>query len=220
MRPARPDQGRGWQPNRPNGVSGTELATGQQPPRLANRAARRDGGSGSTEADIDCATNYRNDRLATNGLPVSETYYYLQAERVKLGSVHEYTGGEAGRSYWLQPLRHAGRAGRRLLRPPPLVVREFAAPRPMLASLSESPDTPDTVLWQPMIVLPVDGKTVLSFHAGCAPAYEVIVAGHTPDGRLGSTRSVIVVSPAKELVMPTLPAMPGRAGGSGYSQSA
>jgi hypothetical protein len=38
---------------------------------------------------------------------------------------------------------------------------------------------------------------VLHFQIGSAPAYEVIVAGHTPEGRLGATREKILVSPPK-----------------------
>jgi len=76
-------------------------------------------------------------------------------------------------------------------RTPPLVVREYAAPRP--GAVGIHPDA-DTVLWQPIIVLPTDGKTTLHFNLGEAPGgYQVIVAGHTPDGRLGSVRTMIPV---------------------------
>jgi hypothetical protein len=84
---------------------------------------------------------------------------------------------------------------------PPLVVREFAAPRPSLAPLSDDADAPDTVLWQPVIVLPADGKAVLTFTVGAAPGgYEVVIAGHTADGRLGATRGMILVTPPKTVV--------------------
>ena len=44
---------------------------------------------------------------------------------------------------------------------------------------------PDTILWQPVIVLPADGKARVAFHLGNARGgYEVVVAGHTLDGRL------------------------------------
>jgi hypothetical protein len=79
-------------------------------------------------------------------------------------------------------------------------VREFAAPRPAPAPLPDALDPPDTVLWQPIIVLPADGKAVLPFHVGSAPGgYEVVIAGHTLDGRLGSIRGMILVSPSKTL---------------------
>ena len=36
-----------------------------------------------------------------------------------------------------------------------------------------------------------------SIHLGSAPGgYQVIVAGHTPDGRIGSVRTVLPISPA------------------------
>ncbi|MDB5313647.1 MAG: hypothetical protein JWO38_7849 [Gemmataceae bacterium] len=78
----------------------------------------------------------------------------------------------------------------------PLVVREYAAPRPGTTSGDPLGDG-DTVLWQPVIVLPTDGKTRLRFHLGNAPGgYQVMVAGHTPDGRLGTVRTVLTVAPA------------------------
>lgn len=77
---------------------------------------------------------------------------------------------------------------------PPLVVREYAAPRP--GSANGSFADADTVLWQPLIVLPTDGKATLSFHLGDAPGgYQVVVAGHTLDGRIGSTRLILPVAP-------------------------
>lgn len=72
---------------------------------------------------------------------------------------------------------------------PPLVVREYAARRP-------AGDAPATVLWQPLIVLPGDGRTTLTFTPGAAAGgYEVIVAGHTPDGRIGTVRRVVPPAP-------------------------
>lgn len=70
---------------------------------------------------------------------------------------------------------------------PPLAVREHAAPRPGAGDAH-----PDTVLWRPLIVLPSDGTTTLSFFPGpAAGGYEVVVAGHTPDGRIGTVRRVV-----------------------------
>jgi hypothetical protein len=81
-----------------------------------------------------------------------------------------------------------------VLRTPPLVVREYAATRP---GSGEPTADGDTVLWQPVIVLPTDGKTNITFHTGAAPGgYQLIIAGHTPDGRLGTVRTVLPVAPA------------------------
>ena len=77
----------------------------------------------------------------------------------------------------------------------PLVIREYAAPRPGTADgyLHESRDT---ILWQPVIVLPSDGKAKVQFHLGDAPGgYQVVVGGHTLDGRIGAVRGMIPVSP-------------------------
>jgi hypothetical protein len=75
---------------------------------------------------------------------------------------------------------------------PPLVVREYAAPRPGADTV---PAEVDTVLWQPVIVLPTEGKTTLRFTAGpAAGGYQVLVAGHTLDGRIGATQRVVPVA--------------------------
>ena len=103
---------------------------------------------------------------------------------------------------------------------PPLVVREYAAPRPVPTQVPAAADAPDTVLWQPVIVLPADGKATLTFHLGAAPGgYQLVIAGHTADGRLGATRGLIPVFPTRTptivpgapagAVPPTVPVAPG-----------
>lgn len=96
--------------------------------------------------------------------------------------------------------------------PAPLVVREYAAPRPAPAS-DETPDARDTLLWQPVIVLPAEGKTALTFALGSAPGgYEVVVAGHTLDGRLGAERRLVRVAPgAPNVSVPPPVPVPPRA---------
>jgi uncharacterized protein YfaS (alpha-2-macroglobulin family) len=65
------------------------------------------------------------------------------------------------------------------------VVREYAAPRP-------ANEDADTVMWKPVIVLPTDGRTTIHFNLGTAAGgYQVIVAGHSADGRLGSTKFLV-----------------------------
>ncbi len=83
---------------------------------------------------------------------------------------------------------------------PPLLVREYAAPRLGVPAGGGIAGT-DTILWQPLIILPADGKsTSLTFHTGNAPGgYQILVAGHTLDGRLGSTRVILPVAPAVKI---------------------
>jgi hypothetical protein len=103
---------------------------------------------------------------------------------------------------------------------PPLIAREYAPPRPgstpadAVFSLTES----DTIFWQPVIVLPTDGKTTLNFNIGSAEGgYQVIIAGHTlagkngQDGRIGAIRRIIPVTASAPTALPALgpPFAPG-----------
>jgi hypothetical protein len=76
---------------------------------------------------------------------------------------------------------------------PPLVVREYAAPRPGTQPGEDAP-AGDTILWQPVVVLPSDGKATLELNLGSARGYQVIVAGHTLDGRIGAVRRILPVA--------------------------
>lgn len=72
------------------------------------------------------------------------------------------------------------------LQPPPLVVREYAPPLPA----DHSHEIADTLLWMPVIVVNDDGKVQLPLVLGKAPGgYDLIVAGHTLNGRLGAIRT-------------------------------
>jgi hypothetical protein len=87
----------------------------------------------------------------------------------------------------------------------PLVVREYAAPRPG-ANAGYLFENRDTVLWEPVIVLPADGKSKLRFNLGEAPGgYQVVIGGHTLDGRIGAVRGIVPVAPPQ----PTTPGTPG-----------
>jgi hypothetical protein len=76
----------------------------------------------------------------------------------------------------------------------PLVVREYAAPRP--GAIGVDDEHSDTLLWMPVIVIPREGQAKLTFQLGSAPGgYQVLVAGHTLDGRIGAVRGLITVPP-------------------------
>ena len=84
-----------------------------------------------------------------------------------------------------------------LLAAPSLIVREYAS-----VNLSQHSKLPvsddvvslDTILWHPLIVLPHEGTITLPFRANAdAAGYEILVAGHTLDGRLGAVRATVPV---------------------------
>jgi uncharacterized protein YfaS (alpha-2-macroglobulin family) len=77
----------------------------------------------------------------------------------------------------------------------PFVVREFRHEVELTKLNEERQDkTEETVLWNPVVVLPEDGKTTVKFSvADAITRYRVLVDGHTLDGRLGSMKSHIEV---------------------------
>lgn len=76
----------------------------------------------------------------------------------------------------------------------PLVVREYAHVHSAGPSDGTRSDFTETVFWHPVLVLPQDGQAMLKFDlSDSVNAYQVLVAGHTLDGRLGSVTSLIEV---------------------------
>ena len=70
--------------------------------------------------------------------------------------------------------------------PEPMFVREYAHVRPPDISSDERKDFVDTVYWHPALVLP-NGTVDVEFQLGDAvTSYQILVFGHTEDGRIGS----------------------------------
>ncbi len=84
-----------------------------------------------------------------------------------------------------------GGRGMPALEAPPFVVREYAHQRdPALGEVRS--DFTETVYWHPVLVLPESGKATVEFQLSDDIArYEVIVAGHTTDGRIGAVTKTI-----------------------------
>jgi hypothetical protein len=73
----------------------------------------------------------------------------------------------------------------------PFVVREYAQQRdPSLGDVRS--DFTETVYWHPVLVLPENGKTTVEFQLSDDIArYQMLVAGHTLDGRIGAITTTI-----------------------------
>ena len=73
----------------------------------------------------------------------------------------------------------------------PFVVREYAHHRdPSLGAIRS--DFTETVYWHPVLVLPDSGRTKVEFQLSDDIArYQVLVAGHTIDGRIGAITKTI-----------------------------
>jgi anti-sigma factor RsiW len=127
---------------------------------------------------------FRKDRRAADGVREMAK----QPARGPLGGGFPGRGGAGGMVP--PPGAMGGRGGGFAMPappPPPMVVREYAhAYRP-----GEDPvvrtDFAETLLWQPVLVVPADGKAQVSFElCDSVTAFEVTAFGHTLDGRLGA----------------------------------
>jgi alpha-2-macroglobulin-like protein len=87
----------------------------------------------------------------------------------------------------------------------PLLVREYAHARPELNEDDARTDFTETLVWQPVVVTPANGRTTLRFSLSDeVNAYRILVAGHSLDGRIGSIHHTLEVR--KPLVLePKLP---------------
>jgi hypothetical protein len=218
--PAKLTPSGGGPPAAPAPPAGPSVPVAPSPPGAAKHGTpgRRDGGvtpadllngrptpfTGTSKGDADRfaeqadelkraaarAVTYANDR--SNTLTEAIDAYFRQRLRAKQGDAAAF----ADKATEVERLV-AGQLRGAVARPqPPLVVREYAAPRPQPPLSADTSE--DTVLWQPVIVLPADGKATLTFHLGAAPGgYQVVVAGHTADGRLGATRGLIKTTPPR-----------------------
>lgn len=87
------------------------------------------------------------------------------------------------------------RAARVLVEHHPFVVREYAHTRTQRPEGDDTRiDFTETVLWHPLLVMPGEGIVSTRFQlSDSVQSYRVLVAGHTLDGRLGSTQTSIAV---------------------------
>ena len=73
----------------------------------------------------------------------------------------------------------------------PFIVREYAHQRDKDLGSVRS-DFTETVFWHPVLVLPEDGRTTVHFQlADDIARYQILVAGHTVDGRIGAAKQTI-----------------------------
>jgi hypothetical protein len=75
---------------------------------------------------------------------------------------------------------------------PPLVVREYAHHPPANSDPAVRSDWAETLYWNPVLVLPSDGKAEVSFQlCDSTTSFQVTAFAHTLDGRLGSATRLI-----------------------------
>src|SRR5262249_36606631 len=72
---------------------------------------------------------------------------------------------------------------------PSSIVREYAH---VSDPLTQSKDLTETVYWHPVVVLPDTGRAQVEFQLSDDIAgYQVLIAGHTIDGRIGAVTKTI-----------------------------
>jgi hypothetical protein len=90
-----------------------------------------------------------------------------------------------------------------LEKPPAFVIREFAHAHAVTIPGQRS-DFAETLYWQPVLVLP-DGSGKVSFElSDLLTSFEIAVAGHTLDGRIGAVKSEMI-SKLPFSLSPTIP---------------
>ena len=82
-----------------------------------------------------------------------------------------------------------------LPRVPALLVREYAHSRTVdTGDDATRTDFTETLLWQPVLVVPNNGKLSVEFTLSDAiNPYQVLIAGHTLDGRIGAITGTLEV---------------------------
>jgi alpha-2-macroglobulin-like protein len=89
-------------------------------------------------------------------------------------------------------------------KPPAFTIREFAHPHSAVAPGQPRSDFTETLFWHPVLVLD-DGSGKVSFDlSDSLTSFEVAVAGHTLDGRIGAVKSEII-SKLPFALTPTVP---------------
>ena len=185
----------GWDPKRDNGVTKADVLASQPPLQALTGDDRTAEHAEEVKRALDRAAADANERSLKLADAV-DSYFQHRGRAKKVGPDPKPTGADKSQDVE----RFVVKQIRGSVAPmPPLVVREFAAPRPGPHTSLDAPQ--DTVLWQPVIVLPTDGKATLNFHLGPARGgYQVVIAGHTADGRLGAVRGTILTTPSKTSV--------------------
>jgi hypothetical protein len=210
MRPAAAPGAGGWEPQRPNGVTQGEIARSRDAffdffhgKLRAGRAAEQ---LDAVKKAAEHANRYAADR-ANNLASAVETNLNERKAKTESDNAKEAKKFDKGQLYYENFAAQQVRSSVTVV-VAPLVVREYAAPRPAPPTLADAAESSDTILWEPVIVLPADGKAQLTFHLGSASGgYQLVVAGHTADGRLGAVRELIAVAPPKALA-PSVPVAP------------
>ncbi|MBM3980840.1 MAG: hypothetical protein FJ304_11250 [Planctomycetes bacterium] len=200
----------GWEPQRLNGVTQSEIARSRDSffdffhgKLRAGRAAEQ---LDAVKKAAEHANRYAADR-ANNLANAVEFNLNERKAKTESDNVKDAKKFDKGQLYYENYAAQQVRSSVTVV-VAPLVVREYAAPRPAPPALADAPEASDTILWEPVIVLPADGKAQLTFHLGSAPGgYQLVVAGHTADGRLGAVRELIAVAPPKALA-PSVPVAP------------
>ncbi len=125
-------------------------------------------------------------------------FLFREKRKQELGEAVKKANGGKGIAEKFQQLNldAAGLVENLLPRLSPLPVREYAHARAATAT-DKREDFTETLLWQPVLVTPANGKATVSFAlSDQVNPYEVLIAGHTLDGRLGSVSGVLEVRKA------------------------
>jgi hypothetical protein len=150
--------------------------------RMAKRAANRDGAGNRALADGKKKQMLEKEQVGQDKGGGVKNLREMAKDRmdVAAGLPPGGGGGFGGRGAFAPPP------------PPPLVVRQYAHSNPGAGQGGVRSDFAETLLWQPALVVSADGKATVSFDlCDSVTTFEVSAAGHTLDGRLGTTTAAV-----------------------------
>ena len=133
-------------------------------------------------------------RLPMPGEPMWENLFPQELSR-RLSTINSKLDATQKANQWGLLSQVKNEITRMIPRTPPVVIREYAHLRPKTVEEDATrSDFAETLLWQPVLVTPETGEATLHLElSDSINGYQLLIAGHTLDGRIGAVTGTIQV---------------------------